>query len=737
MDTIPLWNPGKRECGWIRKKGSTATYRPVTKSTYYSVKRFIKSTYLDFNKQNLITQSQGKKWNSLHQNPQLIPDLPRKSSVAAFRLATGHDCLAKHLHRIGIYQSPNCPLCNSNQEMDSEHLKICASVAGHDNIFEKYWSWTIGKYAPRFNGFQQHDSQELLAFLLDGLHEDLNRVHDKPYVELKDSDGRPDVIVAQEAWENHILRNKSIIVDLFHGQLKSKVTCKVCGHESVRFDPFNYLSLPLPMESYVHVQVIVIRLDGSVPVKYGLRLNMDEKYSSVKSALSVLCGVPAHLLRLAEVTAAQIKWTGGIRTEAVLERVDEERMMLKLIRKRKRNCLVHWLRRNCLLKDPLKGMNVPPDDQKIKTLVSSSLYAYELPENMSSGSVSGGEEERLSLCSLKSQREAQTFTAIQRSIQPKQQSAEEILKSEVKTEILKQLSLETINIRYPPQNWLHLYTDGSLISREQGAGGGVTCCLFSLYRALGYGKTSFDGEIIAISESLRNLLCHISKLKNAVILSDSKAAIVSIVSKHTPSSQTAEITKMLSQLISLNKRIVFQWIPSHCGILGNENADALAKKGSTATYRPVTKSTYYSVKRLIKSTYLDFNKQNLITQSQGKNGTLCIKIHRVTKMNSSISGDADCLQQQPINSKSVIDESSLVSSSPPPPPPVPAATTVEVRWHHSFCMPAAFLCFKFRSLVHHCPKPSGDFVLSSGFLLWWGVFMTTTTGTQKIVQDLH
>ena len=35
--------------------------------------------------------------------------------------------------------------------------------------------WTIGKYAPRFNGFQQHDSQELLSFLLDGLHEDLNR----------------------------------------------------------------------------------------------------------------------------------------------------------------------------------------------------------------------------------------------------------------------------------------------------------------------------------------------------------------------------------------------------------------------------------------------------------------------------------------------------------------------------------------------------------------------------------
>ncbi|KAJ4444605.1 hypothetical protein ANN_06401, partial [Periplaneta americana] len=67
----------------------------------------------------------------------LIPDLPRKSSVAAFRLATDHDCLAKHLHRIGIYQSLNCPLCNSNQEMDLEHLKICASVANHDNICKR------------------------------------------------------------------------------------------------------------------------------------------------------------------------------------------------------------------------------------------------------------------------------------------------------------------------------------------------------------------------------------------------------------------------------------------------------------------------------------------------------------------------------------------------------------------------------------------------------------------------
>lgn len=34
----------------------------------------------------------------------------------------------------------------------------------------------------QFNGFSQQDSQEVLSFLLDGLHEDLNRVLKKPYL---------------------------------------------------------------------------------------------------------------------------------------------------------------------------------------------------------------------------------------------------------------------------------------------------------------------------------------------------------------------------------------------------------------------------------------------------------------------------------------------------------------------------------------------------------------------------
>ena len=51
----------------------------------------------------------------------------------------------------------------------------------------------------------------------------------------------------------------------------------------------------------------------------------------------------------------RVKWTDKIKNLVVLGRVEEERTV-ELIKKRKRNWLCHWLRKNCLLKDALEGM---------------------------------------------------------------------------------------------------------------------------------------------------------------------------------------------------------------------------------------------------------------------------------------------------------------------------------------------------------------------------------------------
>ena len=53
--------------------------------------------------------------------------------------------------------------------------------------------------------------------MLETMHEDLNSVTKKPYVEMKDSDGRPDAVVAQEFWDALKMRDNSIFVKLFYG----------------------------------------------------------------------------------------------------------------------------------------------------------------------------------------------------------------------------------------------------------------------------------------------------------------------------------------------------------------------------------------------------------------------------------------------------------------------------------------------------------------------------------------
>jgi ubiquitin carboxyl-terminal hydrolase 8 len=103
----------------------------------------------------------------------------------------------------------------------------------------------LATFAPQFSGYHQHDSQELLSFLLDGIHEDLNRVKERPYVEDKDCDGTKDEEEAIEAWKNYLRRNKSLVVDLFQGQLRNTCKCLTCGHKNIRFEPFMYLSLPI------------------------------------------------------------------------------------------------------------------------------------------------------------------------------------------------------------------------------------------------------------------------------------------------------------------------------------------------------------------------------------------------------------------------------------------------------------------------------------------------------------
>ncbi|XP_013778163.2 ubiquitin carboxyl-terminal hydrolase 2-like [Limulus polyphemus] len=50
---------------------------------------------------------------------------------------------------------------------------------------------------------------------------------------------------SMEAWKRYLRYDDSKVVDMFVGQLRSSLKCTVCGYNSVTFDPFWDLSLPI------------------------------------------------------------------------------------------------------------------------------------------------------------------------------------------------------------------------------------------------------------------------------------------------------------------------------------------------------------------------------------------------------------------------------------------------------------------------------------------------------------
>ncbi|XP_050569022.1 ubiquitin carboxyl-terminal hydrolase 8 isoform X7 [Cygnus atratus] len=121
-------------------------------------------------------------------------------------------------------------------------------------ISPKDFKITIGKINDQFAGYSQQDSQELLLFLMDGLHEDLNKADNRKRYKEENNDHLDDLRAAELAWQKHKQLNESIIVALFQGQFKSTVQCLTCHKKSRTFEAFMYLSLPLASTSKCTLQ---------------------------------------------------------------------------------------------------------------------------------------------------------------------------------------------------------------------------------------------------------------------------------------------------------------------------------------------------------------------------------------------------------------------------------------------------------------------------------------------------
>ncbi|KAF5373289.1 hypothetical protein D9615_007376 [Tricholomella constricta] len=110
---------------------------------------------------------------------------------------------------------------------------------------------TICSIKSQYQGADQHDSQEFLSFLLDGIHEDLNRIINKPpWTSTPEHEAElerlPVQIASDQEWRNWRDRNDSVIVDFFQGQFQNRLQCLTCETTSTTYNVFSILQVPIP-----------------------------------------------------------------------------------------------------------------------------------------------------------------------------------------------------------------------------------------------------------------------------------------------------------------------------------------------------------------------------------------------------------------------------------------------------------------------------------------------------------
>ncbi|GAB1605457.1 uncharacterized protein LOC115230714 [Argonauta hians] len=98
-----------------------------------------------------------------------------------------------------------------------------------------------------------------------------------------------DVDAANVSWENHLVKNNSVVVSTFHGQFKNTVICSECCHVSVTYEPFMYLSVPIPHAMERQLCVIFITQTRTIPpTRYLLKLHKNDNISKAKTELGKL-----------------------------------------------------------------------------------------------------------------------------------------------------------------------------------------------------------------------------------------------------------------------------------------------------------------------------------------------------------------------------------------------------------------------------------------------------------------
>ncbi|KAJ9446023.1 Ubiquitin carboxyl-terminal hydrolase 10 [Diplonema papillatum] len=227
----------------------------------------------------------------------------------------------------------------SHGRLAEEYAKLMRAMwsGNHTWVEPSRLKDAITAFAPNFEGYQQHDSHELLSFLLDGLLEDCNKVENKPYYEpLSDEEeaAMSEHDKARLAQTQYDGRHDSEVADLFSFMVKSQLRCNVCESVKSTYNVQTSISLPCQPESQFlsAIRVDFFPADIRAPVtQFFLKLKTTDDQSAIKQEISTRTNVAADDLFLADAYARVADLRRSGKTLAVFEVADaDSRQVLKI-----------------------------------------------------------------------------------------------------------------------------------------------------------------------------------------------------------------------------------------------------------------------------------------------------------------------------------------------------------------------------------------------------------------------
>ena len=172
-------------------------------------------------------------------------------------------------------------------------------------------------------------------------------------------------------------------------------------------------------------------------------------------------------------------------------------------------------------------------------------------------------------------------------------------KCDSNSETQRNLTLDMLHQQYPQEAWTRIYTDGSATEATRNGGAGVVIeypqSKTTLSEPTGLHCSNYRAEVEALSLAASEIKTNPTHRSQCVFLTDALSVLEALDAGNIPS-----LYESFLRLFPDCSRVVLQWIPAHCGIPGNDEADTLAKMGSRRE-QVETLATYSEMSTLIKS----------------------------------------------------------------------------------------------------------------------------------------